>query len=104
MITRDASSLKNLAFQPEAIVASLEEGLAKAKEFPGSEEIFIFGGGQIFTEAIEKDLVDRLYMTVVKGDYGADVFFPDYSMFTKVLKKEEYEEDGYNFTFFDLEK
>jgi len=104
VITRDPNTLKALDFRPEAVVSSLEEGLDKAKDFPGSEEIFIFGGGQIFKEAIEKGLVDRLYLTIVKGDYGADTFFPDYSMFTKVLHKEEHESDGFEYTFLDLEK
>ncbi len=68
-------------------------------------EVFIFGGGQIFKEALEKSLVDRLYLTVVKGDYGADTFFPDYTQFgfTKIIEKEEHEEEGYKYTFLTLE-
>lgn len=104
VVTRDASSLESLSFQPEAIASSLEEAIEKAKTFGGAEEIFVFGGGQIFTEAVEKGLADRLYLTIVKGEYEADTFFPDYSMFTKVLNKEEHEEDGYTYTFLDLEK
>ncbi|HSA83263.1 MAG TPA: dihydrofolate reductase [Patescibacteria group bacterium] len=104
VITRDPSSLQELSYQPDVVVSSLAEGLEKAKAYAGAEEIFIFGGGQIFTEAIEKNVVDRLYLTVVKGEYGADVFFPDYSMFTKMLKKEEHEDAGYFYTFLDLEK
>ena len=56
------------------IVHSLEEGIEKAKKAPGSDNIIIFGGGQIFKEALEKNLVDRLYLTIVEGDYGADTF------------------------------
>lgn len=104
VITHDPASLKTLSYQPETIVGSLEEGIDKAKTFPGADEIFIFGGGQIFTEAVEKNVVDRLYLTVVKGNFDADTFFPDYSMFAKVLKKDEQESDGYTFTFFDLER
>lgn len=106
VITRDPASLKDLSYQPDVIVSSLEEGIEEAlRQAQGkNEEIFIFGGGQIFTEAIEKDLVDRLYLTVVKGDYDADTFFPDYSVFTKVLKKEDHESDGYTYSFLDLEK
>jgi dihydrofolate reductase len=104
VVTRDSTSLETLSFQPESIVGSLEKALEKAKEFEGADEIFIFGGGQIFTEAIEKGLVDRLYLTLVKGEYDADTFFPDYSKFTKVINKEEHEEDGYTYTFLDLEK
>lgn len=104
VITRDPKSIEHLAYQPHIIVSSLEEGIMKAKEVPDVDEIFIFGGGQIFKEAIEKGLVDRLYLTLVKGDYGADIFFPDYSAFTKVLHKEAGESDGYSYTFLDLEK
>nr|AIA18426.1 Dihydrofolate reductase [uncultured bacterium] len=123
VITRDPSSLEKLSYQPEIITSSLEEALEQAKNVILSEakdlnkedssatpqnnksgEIFIFGGGQIFTEAVEKGLVDRLYLTLVKGDYGADTFFPDYSMFTKVLRQEEHQEGDYSYTFLDLEK
>lgn len=106
------TSDKNFHFDGVEVCRSLEEGIKLAKEkvtllrqgFGGQGEVFLFGGGQIFKEGVEKGLVDRLYLTVVKGDYDADVFFPDYSMFTKVLKQEDHEEDGYKFTFLDLEK
>ncbi len=67
-------------------------------------EIFIFGGGQVFKEALEKGLVDRLYLTIVQGDYGADTFFQEYSEFTNVLKREEGTSGEYSYTFLDLEK
>jgi dihydrofolate reductase len=86
------------------VVHSLEEALRQAQGKKGSEEIFIFGGGQIFKEALEKNLVDRLYLTVVEGDYGADTFFPDYSNFTKVISEEDHQSNGYKFKFIDLEK
>ncbi len=99
--------LPGLASQGETlrsyVVGSLEEGIEKAKESPGSDEIIIFGGGQIFTEAIEKGLVDRLYLTVVEGDYGADTFFPDYSMFKEVSREGKSDED-YKYSFLTLEK
>ena len=120
VITRDSS----FKFEGIVVVHSLEEGLEKARNVILSEakdlnkeidssakpqndisaEIFIFGGGQIFKEAIEKGLVDRLYLTVVEGDYSADVFFPDYSMFTKVVSEEAREADGYKYKFLVLER
>lgn len=104
VITRDPLSLDHLSYKPQVLVSSLEEGIEAAKEAPGSDEIFIFGGGQIFKEAIEKQIPDRLYLTIVKGDYGADTFFPDYSAYKTILKKENHESDGYTFMFLDLEK
>jgi len=86
------------------VVNSLEEGIAKAKTVPGSDNIIVFGGGQIFKEALEKKLIDRLYLTIVEGDFAADTFFPDYADFQKVISEEEHESNGYKFKFIDLEK
>ena len=104
VITHDPSSLEGLPFSPDKTVSSLEEGLEKAKSKDGSDEIFIFGGGQIFQEPIEKGLVDRLYLTIVQGDFGADTFFPDYSMFAKVISETKGQAEKYKYTFLDLEK
>jgi len=83
---------------------TLEDALEIAKKSPGSDEIFIFGGGQIFKEALEKGFVDRLYITLVKGEYEADTFFPEYPEFTKVREQENKEFNEYKFTFLTLEK
>lgn len=104
VVTKDPKSLAKLSYQPEHIVSSIEEGIEKAKSAPGADEIFLFGGGQLWKEALEKDLVDRLYVTEIKGDYDADTFFPEYSQFTNVLEKEERESDGYQYTFLTLER
>jgi dihydrofolate reductase len=100
VITRDAG----YKVDGVTVVNSLEEALRQAQDEQNSEEVFIIGGGQIFREALEKDLVDRLYLTVVKGDYGADVFFPDYSEFTKKNKEEDREVENYKYKFLILEK
>lgn len=85
------------------MASSLEDAIEKAKQSDGADEVFIFGGGEIFRQALP--LTDRLYLTIVKGEYDADTFFPDYSMFTNVIQKEEYStEDGLGYTFVDLER
>ena len=67
-------------------------------------EIFVIGGAQIFKQALEEDLIDRIYLTQVNGDYHADAFFPEYLQFTRVIGKEEKKSDGYQYTFLTLEK
>jgi len=106
VITRNKNYLINGSREGEnfAIIESLEDAIGKAKKAPGSEEIFIFGGGQIFKEAMEKNLVDKLYLTIVEGDYGADTFFPDYSEFKKVVFEQKGESEGYKYKFLELEK
>lgn len=81
---------------------SLENAIEQAKKSPGFDEVFIIGGGQIFKEAI--NIADKIYLTKIEGDFGADTFFPDYSLFTKKIYEESREENGYKFKFIDLER
>ena len=109
IITRGEYQFPDFVKTPEEkakciVVNSLEEGIEKAKTAPGGDHIVVFGGGQIFKEALEKDLVDRLYLTIVEGDYGADTFFPDYSSFKKTISEEEHKSGDYKFKFLTLEK
>lgn len=86
-----------------SVNTSLEEAVVEAKDNE-QEEIFIIGGAQIFREAIEKGIADRLYLTQVKGDFECDTFLPDYSGFKKVLSEEVGEENGLKFKYINLEK
>jgi len=88
---------------PGAIVThSLEEAIKVAKE-KDNQEIFIFGGAQVFEEALP--LIDRLYLTLVEGDFQADTFFPEYSpFFKKVLLEKHGEFDSLKYRFLDLER
>lgn len=82
------------------VVSSLEEALNLSEN---EKEVFINGGGQVFKEVIEKGLADRLYLTVVEGDFGADAFFPAISNF-KTISEEEADNGEYKFKFLILEK
>lgn len=82
---------------------SLEEALVEAKENE-QEEIFIIGGAQIFQQAIDMGVVDRLYLTQVEGDFSCDTFFPDYPEFKKVLSEKSGEENGLKYKYINLEK
>lgn len=112
VITRDAKFAVGGLKEGEGfvIVKSLEDGIEKAGEMlkqvqhDTEREIFIFGGGQIYAEAMRKKLIDKLYLTLVEGDFGADTFFPDYSEFKKVIFEKEGKSEGYKYKFLDLEK
>lgn len=99
IVTHDPSFKSNRSNVFSA--TSLEEALSKVKN---EEEIFINGGGQIFKEAIEKGLVDRLYLTIVDGDYKCDAFFPDHSNFTKVVSEEDQDNGEYKFKYLIVER
>ena len=40
--------------------------------------IFIIGGGQIYSLALEEGVVDEMFITHIDGDYDADTFFPEF--------------------------
>ncbi len=73
---------------PGCIVkTSIEEALAYAHSIE-KEEIFIFGGAQIYTAALPH--TDRLYLTLIDAEApDADAYFPDYTDFSVVIKKEQ---------------
>jgi len=76
----------NLNIEGCLVFDSLEKALEAARAID-SEEIFIFGGASIYTEALP--FTDRLYLTHIKKiDAEADVFFPDFSAFTTVVEEE----------------
>ncbi len=89
----------NLDFQAQdiTIAYSLDEALEKAKG-----DVFIIGGGEIFNQAILR--ADKLYLTLVKGDFNCDTFFPDYSFFTKETFIGAGEENGIKYNFLEFEK
>ncbi len=60
-----------------------------------SNEIFIIGGGQIYEQALP--LADRLYLTIVEGEYSGDTYFPDYSAFEKIIEEKSFEEQGIHY-------
>lgn len=99
VVTRDP----NYKYEGIVVVNSIKKALDQALKAPGNEEVFITGGGQIFEQGLP--FADRIYLTLVEGEYEADTFFPDYSAFKKVLSKEEKETaDGLKFTWLTLEK
>jgi dihydrofolate reductase len=71
------------------VVDSLEAGLEKAKTF-GTEEIFVTGGGQIFKEALDKDIIDRVYLTRVHATVQGDTYFPPFDGKGWKLVKDEF--------------
>jgi dihydrofolate reductase len=83
------------------ITHSLAEALAEAQLIE-EEEIFIIGGGEIYTQALP--FADRLYLTLVDDDQEGDVYFPDYSEFQKAISREEHLDHSPTYTYVVLEK
>lgn len=99
VISRDTS----LAIEGCTVVHSLEEAIAL---FEPTEEVFIIGGAQIYTQALP--LADRIYLTVIDKEYEGDTSFPeiDYSAWREISRDEHVrgEEFEHPFAFITLEK
>lgn len=94
---------RDLKFAPKGVIVahSLNEALTEARRIE-TKELFIIGGGQLYTMALP--IADRLYITLVHESFDADTYFPDYSLFKKVVSKEEGNNEQYSYTFLVLEK
>jgi len=97
IVTRDPNYRKENC----TVVHSIEDALSEARA-SDNEEIFIIGGGEIYKVALP--YTDRLYLTIIEGEKEADVFFPDYAEFTKVVLEEKYEHEGIVYSFVTLER
>jgi len=101
-IGRDLPGRTNIVVSHGGEINTIEKALARAKTAPGSDEIFVIGGGEIYKLAMP--YIERLYLTVVDDEAEADTFFPDYSEFKKVIFDESHEENGIKFRYLTLER
>lgn len=88
------------------IVNSIEDGLNIARE-NGDREPFIIGGGQIYKLALERDLVDKIYLTKVHCNFEGDTFFPVLESKWKETRRIDYTADknhAYNYSFLTFKK
>ena len=88
------------------VVNSVETALEIAKN-NGDIEPFIIGGGQIYRIAIEKNLVDKIYLTKIHHSFKGDTFFPELSSDWRETNKIENKADDkhkYNYDFITLER
>lgn len=99
VVSRDV----DLKIEGAIVCKTLDEAfnVAASKE---QDEIFVIGGGEIYRQSLPR--ADKLYLTLVDVELPGDVFFPDYSAFTRVIKKEDRtdEKSGLKYSWIDLER
>jgi dihydrofolate reductase len=66
---------RNKEYRVEGAVTcgSFAEAMDWAERSPGSDEVFVIGGGEIFKEVLPK--VNKIYLTIVHWPFEGDVFF-----------------------------
>ncbi|GMR10368.1 MAG: dihydrofolate reductase [Anaerolineae bacterium] len=92
----------------DAVASSLSEAVQIAAQDGRETETFIAGGAQVYQEALDRALVDRMYLTIVHGQVGADSFFPIYDSTEWTTVKSEVraadERNPFRMTFCCLER
>lgn len=72
------------------------------------DEVFIIGGAQIYKQVLEKDLADKIDITIVHQGFEADVFFPeiDKKGWKEVAREDckADKENKYDYSFVTFEK
>ncbi|MFA4999104.1 MAG: dihydrofolate reductase [Candidatus Paceibacterota bacterium] len=89
---------------PGCIVAhSIEEALKAAKDF---EEVMIIGGVSIYGQFMP--LADRMYLTLIDGDFKGDIYFPEINYQdweeTERIDNLPDKENPYKYSFVTLER
>ncbi|MEA5578441.1 dihydrofolate reductase [Anabaena sp. UHCC 0451] len=94
---------RNLDYQaPGCLVFHSLSQAIKWTEMSETEEIFIAGGGEIYTESIK--FANKLYLTIVEGDFVGDIYFPEFANFGRVIKEKQLQENGFKFKFVEIER
>lgn len=56
---------------------SLEHCLSELESKQNLENIFIIGWANLYNQVLDYEMLDKIYLTKVKWDFGCDVFFND---------------------------
>ena len=98
---------RNADYHQEGCI--VKRSLKEAVESVSNEEnAFIIGGAQIYNQAIEYGLADRLDITLLQESFEADVYFPEFDkMEWKLISREDFEKDEknpHNYSFLQFKK
>lgn len=92
---------------PDSVLSaeSLDEALGLSDIHNPGGEIFVIGGGRVFTDSITDALCTKLILTKIDKDFSCDTFFPRIpSDFKLIEESSPQEENGLRFRFLTYER
>lgn len=90
------SKNKNLKLKDCVVTDSIEDAIFIASD-DDQKEIFFIGGGSIYHQSLP--LTNKLYLTLVKGNFEADTFFPKFRKEFKIIDIQKSGNENYKFDF-----
>lgn len=102
VVTGDRNYVGEGAVVTHSLEDAIKIGLSE------NENLFICGGGQIYKEALEKNLVDKILLTEIDVELEGDSFFPAFDKSGWEINKKEChpkdEKHSYDFCFVEYLK
>ncbi|MDD0973591.1 dihydrofolate reductase [Pseudomonas fontis] len=88
-----------LQLEGAEVFASLDAAIERAEQWAiaqGVDELMLIGGAQLYAQALERGLADRLYLTRVELQPEGDAWFPevDEALWKRVSTQENPPEEG----------
>lgn len=103
VITRDP----DLKIDGCLVTTSIIEGIEFARK-RDEKELFIIGGGEIYKQSLDANLVTHVYLTRVHAEFEADTFFPELDpkewRTTSEIFCQKDPKDIYDCTFYEMVK
>ena len=78
-----SSKLKNPSLN---IFSSLEDAINSCRIL-NIETVWIIGGEKVYREAMEKNIVSEIHISMINEDYECDVFFPELPQYYKLIER-----------------
>ena len=79
VITSNEEFCVDESFTNVYIVHSIKDAVELCEAMFEDKEVFVIGGGSIYKQFLDENLVDEMRLTVVNDDADGDVFFPEYN-------------------------
>lgn len=76
IVTRNKDYNVDSEYDNLHIVHSLEDAMELCEAYYSNLDCYVIGGGQLYEESIEKDMVDTIYLTTVNDTADGDTYFP----------------------------
>lgn len=77
---------------PFVVSYGVSDAVRMAQKLWPDREAFICGGRSIYEQALELDLVDQMLISQIPGEYGGDVYFPEFPWIWNRTVIEEYDD------------
>ena len=93
-IGRPLPNRQNIVISSKSEINSIEKAFSNVE--PGRDS-FIFGGANVYRQAVEQELVDVIFSTEIKGEFEGDTFFPELDPDKwKEVERQDFDADSEN--------